>query len=94
VNILFIWSKNNPTISYIQGMNEVAASVVYVYYKECLGKDSGDLVDDTDLGKLAMLYNDVQFAEADIYSLFQKIMNDGSHMEMFRPNYTGKLCCN
>lgn len=37
VNVLFIWSKNNPSISYIQGMNEVAASLVYVYYKECLG---------------------------------------------------------
>lgn len=91
VNVLFIWSKNNPSISYIQGMNEVAASLVYVYYKECLGQDSVELVDDSEIGQLAYLYNDVQYAEADIYSMFERIMNDGQHMEMFRPNYTGIL---
>lgn len=32
---------------------------------------------------------DVAQAEADIFALFQRVMNDAQHMEMFRPNYTG-----
>jgi TBC1 domain family protein 5 len=42
-NVLFLWAKDNGSISYIQGMNEVAASVIYVYYQECLGKDVAEL---------------------------------------------------
>jgi len=34
---------------------------------------------------------DIMHAEADIFALFQRIMNDAQHMEMFRPNYTGKI---
>jgi hypothetical protein len=28
-------------------------------------------------------------AEADVFMIFEKIMNSFKHMEMFRPNYTG-----
>lgn len=30
--VLFIWSKENPDISYVQGINEIGASVIYVYF--------------------------------------------------------------
>jgi TBC1 domain family protein 5 len=38
-NVLFIWSKENSEISYRQGMNEVAASLIYVYFREALYKE-------------------------------------------------------
>ena len=31
-NVLFVWCKKNPEVSYKQGMNEVLASIVYVYF--------------------------------------------------------------
>lgn len=33
-NVLFVWCKRNPEVSYKQGMNEVMASIVYVYFQE------------------------------------------------------------
>jgi len=38
-SILFIWCKRNPDVSYKQGMNEILASVVYVYFQEVYGGD-------------------------------------------------------
>lgn len=35
-NVLFVWCKINPDISYKQGMNELLASIVYVYFKEAV----------------------------------------------------------
>ena len=34
--VLFVWCKVNSDISYQQGMNEVLASIVYVYLKEAV----------------------------------------------------------
>lgn len=35
-DVLFVWCKINSDISYIQGMNEVLASIIYVYFKEAV----------------------------------------------------------
>jgi len=35
-DVLFVWCKMNADISYQQGMNEVLASIVYVYFKEAV----------------------------------------------------------
>lgn len=35
-DVLFVWCKLNSDISYKQGMNEVLASIVYVYFKEAV----------------------------------------------------------
>ena len=32
-NVLFVWCKRNADISYQQGMNEVLASLVFVYFQ-------------------------------------------------------------
>ncbi len=32
--VLFVWCKINPEISYKQGMNELLASIVWVYFHE------------------------------------------------------------
>lgn len=88
--MLFIWSKENHTISYRQGMNEVAASLIHVYFQECQNQKSiSEYNLDKELEDTILLFNDVKYAEADIYALFVKVMNDAQHMEMFRPNYTG-----
>jgi TBC1 domain family member 5 len=34
IQILFIWSKNHPSISYRQGMNEILAAIVFCFYSE------------------------------------------------------------
>lgn len=33
-NVLFVWCKANPDVSYKQGMNELLASIVWVYFQE------------------------------------------------------------
>ena len=38
-NVLFVWSKNNSEISYKQGMNELLASIVWVYFQEAIPAD-------------------------------------------------------
>lgn len=35
-DILFVWCKANSDISYKQGMNELLASIVYVYFMEAV----------------------------------------------------------
>lgn len=35
-NLLFVWCKEYNDISYRQGMNEVAASLIYIYFREAL----------------------------------------------------------
>lgn len=44
-NVLFIWSKENSEISYRQGMNEVAASLIYVYFREALYNEELDKIE-------------------------------------------------
>jgi hypothetical protein len=38
-SVLFLWCKLNPDTSYKQGMNELLASVVYVYFQEAIPVD-------------------------------------------------------
>ena len=33
-SILFVYSRNNPTLKYVQGMNEVLAPIYYVFAKD------------------------------------------------------------
>lgn len=30
--VLFVWAKENPDIGYVQGINEVGASVIFTYF--------------------------------------------------------------
>jgi len=39
-NVLFVWCKHHPDISYKQGMNELLASIVYVYFQEAVPLDT------------------------------------------------------
>lgn len=55
-------------------MNEVAASVIYVYFQELQGMGTSNQL------------LDVKYAEEDIYIVVEKILWDCKHMEMFRSN--------
>ena len=35
-DVLFVWCKTYPDISYKQGMNELLASIVFVYFQEAV----------------------------------------------------------
>ena len=37
--VLFIWAKENPDISYVQGVNEIGASVIYVYFAAAVDRE-------------------------------------------------------
>ena len=41
-NVLFVWSKLNPEISYRQGMNEIAAVVTVIYFTESIAPGSNE----------------------------------------------------
>ncbi|CAK93390.1 unnamed protein product (macronuclear) [Paramecium tetraurelia] len=78
-NILFIWSVKNPTISYRQGMNELAANVIEVYFTETQGFNN---LEDSDDKKEIAIFFDTKYAEEDIFQLFEQIMV--AHVDMFK----------
>lgn len=39
--VLFVWCKINPEVSYKQGMNELLASIVWVYFHEAAAASFG-----------------------------------------------------
>ncbi|KAL4509987.1 hypothetical protein ABPG72_010180 [Tetrahymena utriculariae] len=85
-NVLFVFCKKNSDVSYKQGMNEVAASFIIVYFVEALyiqkhQKEAGASQRSLEMAQFMMNMN---YAEADIYTLFCKMMDIG-HLEMFRP---------
>lgn len=76
--ILFVWCKRNPEVSYKQGMNEVLASIVYVYFQEAYTPQRHpegfeDLNEENK--KAFLLFNSIEYAQADIYGVFDKIMS-------------------
>jgi TBC1 domain family protein 5 len=38
-SVLFIWCKINADVSYKQGINELLASIVFVYFQEAVPQD-------------------------------------------------------
>lgn len=67
LNILFVWAKLNPRVSYRQGMHELLAVVLHVVAQEAVRNTS-----DTDL--FAHLH-DHNFIEHDTYYIYSKIMD-------------------
>ncbi|CAD8190226.1 unnamed protein product [Paramecium octaurelia] len=78
-NILFVWSVKNPTISYRQGMNELAANVIEVYFTETQGFNN---LEDSDDKKEIAIFFDTKYAEEDIFQLFEQILV--AHVDMFK----------
>ena len=72
-NVLFIFSKKNPNPGYFQGMSDICAVLLYVLYKD--DTINSDFIKN-DVGFLFyILYSDNHFIEADLYSLFSRLMS-------------------
>jgi TBC1 domain family protein 5 len=81
LNVLFVWSKLNPTVSYRQGMNEIAGLLTYV----CFMENTTNVSDKSQFTESFINLNDEKHSEADIFTVFNKIMELGQK-DMFNPN--------
>lgn len=86
LDILFIWSKQNPEISYRQGMNELLAILFIVGHSE---KAEPELSTSLPIKALMQELNNPKFLEHDLYELFSRLMNLGVK-QMFLPVLTKK----
>lgn len=66
-NILFIWAKENQTIGYQQGMNELVAMIIVALSHDC--DQVQDISDEEDPFELKTLLTPV-YLEHDVYTLF------------------------
>ena len=74
--VLYYWAKENPIISYRQGMNEVLSIIFFVFYAELTSFDPNtQSTENTD--DLIDFMNDKKNVIADIFTVFERIMNLG-----------------
>lgn len=73
-NILFTWAKENPALSYKQGMNELLGTILFVAYAERAPDTTTISVQATEL--LAVL-NAPDGIEADTFWIFSRVMDLG-----------------
>jgi hypothetical protein len=74
VRVLYTWSKLNSDLSYIQGMNEIAGTLLYALYP---ANSVGDtLAGDEETSVYYFLNSDESF-EADLFSIYSSIMKKG-----------------
>lgn len=84
VSILFIWAKENPKISYKQGMNELLGIILFVAYAE----QAPEQLNISQKAKECLqVMNDPAGIEADVYWCFVRLMQHGI-AEMFNPVVT------
>ena len=70
--ILFIYCRENASVSYRQGMHELLALILWVVYSDAL-ESAADAADPTD--KLIAHVLDPQFTQHDTYALFVKLLD-------------------
>ena len=89
LEILLIWSNKSP-LSYKQGMNEILACIMYTFYNEKLECTNENIEECNKDPLLKLRYlNNSKYVEADIYSVFDKLMEIGVK-ELFNSNDTYK----
>ena len=87
-NILYIWAKENPEISYRQGMHELLAIIFIVFYPFYFSfnskpkykkEDILDFLKDINLYKkeLYIFFHDEDEIQADLYFTFEALMKKG-----------------
>ncbi|CBZ54854.1 hypothetical protein NCLIV_052790 [Neospora caninum Liverpool] len=76
--ILFTWSRQNPDVSYKQGMNELLAIFFLVCVREQVpvSSDSGSFPENVSPHVRVLLSANATDIEADAFSLFNALMND------------------
>lgn len=78
--ILFIWSIQNPEIHYVQGMNEIAGTILYVSYSSCLNKNLINDLNEFDYNinyeiEFEPCINNESYFEHDCYTIYNTIMD-------------------
>eukprot|EP01100_Stratorugosa_tubuloviscum_P001110 TRINITY_DN1248_c0_g1_i1.p1 TRINITY_DN1248_c0_g1~~TRINITY_DN1248_c0_g1_i1.p1 ORF type:complete len:479 (-),score=173.27 TRINITY_DN1248_c0_g1_i1:169-1605(-) len=73
LNVLFIFARNNPTVSYRQGMHEILAPLLYVLHSEKVPKSE---VDSNELWSIIL---DEYYLEHNAFLLFDGIMQNVKH---------------
>jgi len=87
LQVLFVWCKGNPDISYRQGMNELLAILYIVGFTE--KADFEFSLPNKQAEATLKSLNDPQHLEADIFELFSRLMSLGVK-ELFLPVITKK----
>ncbi|OMJ83986.1 hypothetical protein SteCoe_14972 [Stentor coeruleus] len=81
VNILFTWAKENPDISYKQGMNELLGVLIFVAYAEQAPENMSISYKNQEY---INILNNPESLEADVYWCFVRLMDLGI-AELFNP---------
>jgi len=77
--VLFTWSKENPDVSYKQGMNELVAVIYLACYRDQYMSSESDIdkLDNISPKNLCALLCAREFIEADTFILFSRLMDIG-----------------
>lgn len=73
INVLFIYCKNNLVLGYIQGMNEIIGVLFEVIYQKIPINET--FIKDNNSFLYYIIYGNSYFLEADLYTMFCRIMN-------------------
>ena len=99
-NVLYIWSKENPIVSYRQGMNELLAIifiVFYPFYFTCTRKpkttkeDILSFLKDINLYKddIYIFFHDEDEIQSDLFYTFEALMKKGM-VNLYDPHFLQK----
>lgn len=72
---LYIYSKNNSSIGYKQGMNEICAVFLYVLYRQL--KLTTKFIKNDDSFMYYIFHSNNEFLENDLYTIYSSFMNKG-----------------
>ncbi|KAJ3428849.1 tbc1 domain family member gtpase-activating protein [Anaeramoeba flamelloides] len=81
-NILFIYSKEHPDLSYRQGMHEILAPIIYVVYQEYQKRNGSSTF---------MHLIDEKYIEEDSYLIFERIMYISKNLFLTTPSSTQSM---
>ena len=99
-NVLYIWAKENPEVSYRQGMHELLANILIVFYPFYFShntkpkykkEDILDFLKDVNLYKneIYLFFHDEEEIQADLFYTFESLMKKGM-TNLFDPHILQK----
>ena len=99
-NVLYIWAKENPEVSYRQGMHELLANILIVFYPfyfthntkpKNKKEDIIDFLKDVNLYKndIYLFFHDEEEIQADLFYTFESLMKKGM-TNLFDPHILQK----
>ena len=99
-NVLYIWAKENPEVSYRQGMHELLANILIVLYPFYFShntkpkykkEDILDFLKDVNLYKndIYLFFHDEEEIQADLFYTFESLMKKGM-TNLFDPHILQK----